>query len=206
MLTADLIGPDLDAWVARAENRAQVTVLPLDVSDDADPAFACFADGGRFDASTNPALGQPIMDRERIGAMWSDEQGLWTALVPGRVPGHASLIDGPTMLVAGMRARVAQVYGSEVTVEVGRACPWTDPLGEPLFEGDTIEHPDGMRAVVALDAAREGAGQWRAVYADGESLYLGHQISAKGQARKVMPGIEVLAASPIPGRRVCAKA
>lgn len=80
--------------------------------------------------------------------------------------------------------------------------PLERPQGVPLFEGDTLQHPDGMRAIVTFDPTHEGTGQWRAVYADGESLYLGNQISSKGQTCKVLPGIEVRAASPTPGGRV----
>lgn len=193
MRTADLIGPDLDAWVARAEGREHIAILPLEVSDDAEPAYACFADGRRFDPSTNARLGQPIMERERIGAVWGGMQDVWCGLVPGRAPGQGSLIEGPTMLVAGMRARVAQVYGDDVTrPPARRPCPWPDAQGQPLADGDTIQHPDGMRAVVTFDPSREGPGQWRAVYADGESLFLGNQITGKGQACKVSPGMEVI--------------
>lgn len=115
MRTADLIGPDLDAWVARAEGRKHIAILPLDVSDDpAESEFACFADGHRFDPSGDPALGQPIMERERIGSMWGGLQEVWCAMVPGREPGQGGLMGGPSMLIAGMRARVVQAYGDQV--------------------------------------------------------------------------------------------
>jgi hypothetical protein len=201
MKAADLIGADLDAWVARAEGRKHIAILLLDVSDEPEPAFACFADGRRYDPSTNPTLGQPIMERERIGAVWGGAPDVCSALVPGRGAGRGSLIEGPTMLVAGMRARVAQVYGDDVTnVPTGRPCPWPDPLGAPLFEGDTIQHPDGLRAVVVFDPRREDVAQWRAVYEGGESLFLGHQLTGRGQACKVIPGIQIVNPLAGPGR------
>lgn len=117
MRTAELTGPDLDAWVARAEGRKHIAILPLDVSDDpAESEFACFADGHRFDPSVDPTLGQPIMERERIGSMWDALQDVWCAMVPGREPGHGGLMRGPSMLIAGMRALVVQVYGDQVSM------------------------------------------------------------------------------------------
>lgn len=65
------------------------------------------------------------------------------------------------------------------------AAPWPDFAGNPLHEGDTIKHPDGTTARVVLDASRDDpASRWRAVYEDGESLWLGNQISGKGRAVK----------------------
>lgn len=61
-------------------------------------------------------------------------------------------------------------------------CPWRDYGGNEVHAGDWIVHPLGDRAQVVFDAAREGAGAWRAVYEDGVSLFLGNQINDRGQA------------------------
>ena len=68
-----------------------------------------------------------------------------------------------------------------------RRAPWDDFAGRPIHEGDTIRHPaDGDTATVVVDPSREGVAMWRAVYSNGESLWLGNQIGDKGQA-VVMP-------------------
>lgn len=63
-----------------------------------------------------------------------------------------------------------------------KVAPWPDFEGKPIHVGDTLRHPDGSTAVVQLDAARGEDGQWRAVYQDGVSLWLGNQIGNKGGA------------------------
>lgn len=63
--------------------------------------------------------------------------------------------------------------------------PWPDFAGKPISDGDTIRHPDGTTAivtVVAIDPWRDKLSEWRAVYEDGMSLWLGNQIGDKGQA------------------------
>ena len=69
----------------------------------------------------------------------------------------------------------------------GTMTPWPDFAGQPIREGDTIRHPDGDTATVQRDSSREGVGQWRAVYGNGESLWLGNQIGDKGRAVKDKP-------------------
>lgn len=70
-----------------------------------------------------------------------------------------------------------------------RLAPWPDAAGNPIREGDWIEHPDGERAqvVYCLDPKynaphRGDSDRWRAIYSDGVSLWLGNQIGTKGQA------------------------
>ena len=60
--------------------------------------------------------------------------------------------------------------------------------GNPLYDGDKIAHPNGDTAIVTYDHAKRDneVGRWRAVYADGTSLWLGNQVSEKGQAIKVL--------------------
>ena len=72
-----------------------------------------------------------------------------------------------------------------------RKCPWPDFAGNEIYEGDTLQHPGASaghvveRFTVKFDESKaivDGALCWRAVYSDGMSLYLGHQISDRGQA------------------------
>ena len=55
-----------------------------------------------------------------------------------------------------------------------------DYRGIKIKEGDTIQHPTGDKAKVVYDSSFEDP--WRAVYEDGESLWLGNQVNEKGQA------------------------
>ncbi len=76
-------------------------------------------------------------------------------------------------------------------------CPWTDGAGNTLRVGDTIRHPDGLTATVQFDNSKEDAGKWRAVYADGESLFLGNQTHGNGMAIKVAPQPKQAPADPL---------
>lgn len=131
--TSDLIGPALDAWVARAEGYAvepRVDGRAVCVVRPDQPLFRGFIGyiGGehvpQWSPSTDPAQGQPIMERECIssaGNYLRDGSGRlpdgkeWICAVRGGV-----VAVGPTMLVAGMRCRVAQVYGATVPAEEHR--------------------------------------------------------------------------------------
>lgn len=125
---SELIGHELDAWVARAERQA-VKVFGSDSGGDviatrAGNRWKIIHGGtvmeqlraGLYHPSTNPAQGQPIMERERIGARWDDEtlfgqpQNRWLA----EHPGLSYALEGPTALIAGMRALVASRFGEEV--------------------------------------------------------------------------------------------
>lgn len=67
---------------------------------------------GNLDFSTNPAQGQPILERERIGTYFYElpTEG-WAASIFDK-PNYL----GPTMLIAGLRAYVASKLGDEVEV------------------------------------------------------------------------------------------
>lgn len=70
---------------------------------------------------------------------------------------------------------------------MSRLAPWPDFAGNPVHEGDYIEHPNGdsARVVFSLDPKHDGVSRWRAVYANDESLWLGNQIGDKGRAAVV---------------------
>ncbi|MGF6697632.1 hypothetical protein OKW38_002244 [Paraburkholderia sp. MM5496-R1] len=67
-----------------------------------------------------------------------------------------------------------------------RTAPWSDFSGQPIHEGDEIQHPSGERGrVVFLDAEAEPRDQWRVDYGDGLLSRLGLQIGDKGRAEVV---------------------
>lgn len=109
MKTSELIDAPLDYWAAKSEGymrpRIDVGVCVVDMPD-----------GGQFDPSTNWAVGGPIIERERISTRSDDEtlygqpQNQWLAEHPDL--GYA--VEGPTHLIAAMRAYVASKFGDEV--------------------------------------------------------------------------------------------
>ena len=65
-----------------------------------------------------------------------------------------------------------------------KKAPWTDFVGGPIFEGDTILHPSGQRGkVVCWDKLYEDpSDKWRVKYEDGDVARLCLQIGDKGMA------------------------
>lgn len=57
---------------------------------------------------------------------------------------------------------------------------WMDLNGRFIYEGDTMEHPNGDAFTVVWDPTKTNP--FRAVYSDGASLWLGHQIGSRGGA------------------------
>jgi hypothetical protein len=64
-------------------------------------------------------------------------------------------------------------------------CPWPDFAGNPIFEGDTLVHPDGMSGrVLFVEGCTYPNDAWRVDYGDGgPAARLCLQIGDKGQAR-----------------------
>lgn len=101
MKVANLLGTELDSWVAKAEGRR--------------------SDEG-FRPSTDWAQGGPIIDREGIQIAPMPAKGsTWCAIAVGRLPVRASggtgggWIEGPTPLSAAMRAHVVSKFGYDVS-------------------------------------------------------------------------------------------
>ena len=100
MKTSDLSGALLDSWVAKADGRASE-------SD--------------FAPSSNWAQGGPILEREGIHvAPMHAKGGTWCAISLGRLQDRSNgvrgpWVEGPSFLVAGMRAYVAAKFGSTVS-------------------------------------------------------------------------------------------
>jgi hypothetical protein len=61
--------------------------------------------------------------------------------------------------------------------------PWTDYNGQPIFEGNTIAHPEGITGVVIYNNDGYGVfGKWRVDYGCGHFSGLNLQIGEKGMA------------------------
>ncbi|WP_175878897.1 phage protein NinX family protein [Burkholderia sp. BCC0097] len=120
MKVLKLTGALLDYWVARAEGieaeRLSVRLTPEVVED------ACIRDDiFKFNPSESWTLGGPIIERAHIGfaqMFFRGPPGGWTAYVNARgtvvgLDGDFDA-DGPTQLIAAMRAYVASKFGNEV--------------------------------------------------------------------------------------------
>lgn len=103
MKTADLIGTQLDLWVAKAER--------IDPSVDAQLKYM---------PSANWEQAGPIIEREGIHiAPMPGKGSTWCATAVGRLQDRANAtpgpwIEGPTPLVAAMRAFVAVRFGTDI--------------------------------------------------------------------------------------------
>lgn len=131
MKTAELTGPRLDYWVAKAEGiecalECFMTRTPKPIAcwklKDGKPDF----DAGPFCPSSAWHEGGPIIERENIQVSNHAASppgmtlSLWYAVLPVCQPkrcatrrGHGYM-DGDTPLIAAMRCYVASVYGEEV--------------------------------------------------------------------------------------------
>lgn len=70
-----------------------------------------------FRASTNPAQGQPILERERISTSAYADSTNWGAYKLDQDGSKQNwIIAAPTMLIAGLRCYVASKLGDEVDV------------------------------------------------------------------------------------------
>jgi len=99
----ELLGAELDRWVAKAEAKA----APVGSSP-----------------STDWAAGGPIIEREGIHVAPMPAKGsTWCAIAVGRLPVRASggtgggWVEGPTPLAAAMRAYVVARFGYDLGQE-----------------------------------------------------------------------------------------
>jgi len=64
-----------------------------------------------------------------------------------------------------------------------RTAPWPDYAGQPIHEGDVIQHPSGERGTVVFLAHESDLGnQWRVDYGTSDLSRLCIQIGDKGRA------------------------
>ena len=118
MKTSELNGALLDLWVARAEGKC-VTVQPgvwgmalINELGRCSISANTWEGARYFEPSTKWAQSGPIIERERIDVETPLFVGGWTATLETRTSYHR--FDGPTPLVAAMRAYVASKFGDEV--------------------------------------------------------------------------------------------
>ncbi|WP_198087895.1 phage protein NinX family protein [Variovorax sp. E3] len=99
MNTSELTGAQLDQWVAKAVGR------------EAEPDYS---------PSSDWTQGGPILEREGIHvAPLPAKGGAWCAISIGRLQdratsGRGTWVEGPSLLVAGMRALVTAKFGPTV--------------------------------------------------------------------------------------------
>ena len=119
MKTSELTGPALDWAVAKCENPEwsdEDAIVNVTTFDDYDGTICNY--------STDWDQGGPIIERERIDVTWSGEH--WTAIwwadnsgmvkAPAQRFSHNRHQQGPTPLIAAMRAYVASKLGDEVEI------------------------------------------------------------------------------------------
>lgn len=120
MKTAELTGDQLDYWVAKAlgswdsEHEFRVTLAghPVLIV----PAISIDDNAEAFTPSTLWAHGGPVIERARVSVQtWPDH---WAALYYGNSWAVQGIGQGPTALIAAMRAIVAGSYGIEVPANV----------------------------------------------------------------------------------------
>lgn len=106
MQTADLSAAQLNQIVARLEGRL--------VRD---------GDGDTFSPATDGGQAVPIMDREGIHlAPMPGKGSTWCAIALGRIHerangGRGTWVEGPTLLIAAMRAYVLAQRGPKVEID-----------------------------------------------------------------------------------------
>jgi hypothetical protein len=121
--TSELEGAQLALWVARALNLQPIPGQPQGffywTDQDGNPA------SGQFAPQEDWAQGGPIIERERIvispcSAGWRAVTDAYLDDLAGDIvrTGKSCMEDGPTPLIAAMRAYVASVYGWTVPDEV----------------------------------------------------------------------------------------
>jgi hypothetical protein len=111
MKTSELIGKDLDYWVAKAQgwewNKQDFCFMaPVLVGDDID-----FTAIPNYSPSTNPAQAMELVKKYRM-MVRRDSQNRWLAKIPRQTYGEYDI----DLEVAICRAVVASVYGDEVDV------------------------------------------------------------------------------------------
>lgn len=129
MKVADLAGPLLDYWVARARGLESLRTSERETQVlDRRLGFG----GGtwvEYCPSGDWAIGGPIIEREQFGEFESLNDGWGAGIYEGPGRGEGKCIayqSGPNILVAAMRAYVASKFGEEVG-EVPRE-HWAPPV------------------------------------------------------------------------------
>lgn len=116
MKTSELIGAQLDYWVAKADGVGAVVRPLAEVAGAMD--FCVHAKSGEpFAPSCNWHQGGPVIERERISlrkCIVMETAEPWVADIPDDDLSTGVNFCGPTPLIAAMRAYVASKFGEEV--------------------------------------------------------------------------------------------
>lgn len=126
MKTAELTGAQLDYWAAKAEGKRLFRAPAFDVAGD---RWQWTSEGGnklhnlpvgKWHPSTDWSQAGPIIERDGITLLQPSFDGNteWQAIVQARLRPDPDIdgvqADGPTPLIAAMRAYVASKFGDEV--------------------------------------------------------------------------------------------
>lgn len=125
MKTADLTGAQLDYWVAKAIYDMPGHEFRLGLTPETAIILRNLDSGKdvRWQPSTDGAQGEPIIEREGISLLYIPvghyfKVALWRAAKDAYNPqcdwGPMDTWEGPTALIAAMRAFVASKFGDEV--------------------------------------------------------------------------------------------
>lgn len=118
MKVSELIGEQLDHWVARANGWTfgpPHKMLDCDIWRDADGEFVGCAPASGYKPSSDWSYGGPIIEREHINVTTKSNPDMggnqWMAIYPRNFASRGS---GSTPLIAAMRAFVTRKFGDEV--------------------------------------------------------------------------------------------
>lgn len=124
--TKDLSGGALDWAVAHCENEP-MKLDPMGFGSGSPGGYWVWDDHGagnprtrylqighKYSPSTNWAQGGPIIEREKLCPVWSEELQEWG--VTKRVEDKFLFAQGPSFLIAAMRCFVASKFGDEIEI------------------------------------------------------------------------------------------
>jgi hypothetical protein len=134
MKTAELVGAQLDYWVGKAENVRRKQICGPKIWErnvEIRPhsrGGVCWQEAGhkwqKYRPSSDWKFGNVIVERERISLVplvpCMEERGLkWRGIVINDATPIPTMFDadGPTLLIAAMRAYVTKMFGKEVPDE-----------------------------------------------------------------------------------------
>lgn len=109
MKTAELEGAALDYWVARAEGLDKTESLEIQIAQRSNEPILVVGGDMAYSPSAKWIHGGPLVEREGICIVRDNASSPWGAGIPDK-----SFADGPTPLIAAMRAFVASKFGDEV--------------------------------------------------------------------------------------------
>lgn len=110
MKTAELLPPELDYWVAKAEGYKQTHPYRW-----VDSNGNTITDGIPWQPSTNPSQGHPLIEKYADEILLEqDDPKIWAVWIAGDSKVEGCLGHGHTILIAAMRAIVNMRYGGNV--------------------------------------------------------------------------------------------